>query len=48
LREVIDIFTQACSGLEHAHQKEIVHRDIKPSNLMLIHNGDEGVIVKAS
>ncbi|MDP3511078.1 MAG: protein kinase [Candidatus Melainabacteria bacterium] len=46
LREVIDIFTQACSGLEHAHQKEIVHRDIKPSNLMLIHNGDEGVIVK--
>lgn len=46
LREVIDIFSQACSGLEHAHQKEIVHRDIKPSNLMLIHNGDEGVIVK--
>ncbi|MBP9092202.1 protein kinase [bacterium] len=46
LREVIDIFSQACCGLEHAHQKEIVHRDIKPSNLMLIHNGDEGVIVK--
>lgn len=46
LREVIDIFSQACSGLEHAHQKEIVHRDIKPSNLMLIHNGDDGVIVK--
>lgn len=46
LREVIDIFSQACSGLEHAHQKDIVHRDIKPSNLMLIHNGDAGVIVK--
>ncbi|CAN5510977.1 hypothetical protein BH11CYA1_BH11CYA1_14620 [soil metagenome] len=46
LREVIDIFSQACSGLEHAHQKDIVHRDIKPSNLMLIHNGDQGVIVK--
>jgi serine/threonine protein kinase len=41
LREVIDIFSQACSGLEHAHQKDIVHRDIKPSNLMLIHNGDD-------
>jgi len=46
LREVIDIFSQACAGLEHAHQKDIVHRDIKPSNLMLIHNGDEGVVVK--
>ena len=46
LREVIDVFSQACSGLEHAHQKDIVHRDIKPSNVMLIHNGDAGVIVK--
>jgi len=35
LNEIIDIFSQACAGLEHAHEKNIVHRDIKPSNLML-------------
>ncbi len=37
VREVVDIFIQACAGLHHAHQKNIVHRDLKPSNLMLIH-----------
>ncbi len=31
----IDIFMQACEGLEHAHSKGIVHRDLKPSNIML-------------
>ena len=25
----------ACEGLKHAHEKELVHRDIKPANLLL-------------
>ena len=26
---------EACEGLKHAHEKELVHRDIKPANLLL-------------
>ena len=30
----------ACNGLKHAHEKELVHRDIKPANLLLGENQD--------
>jgi len=30
----------ACEGLKHAHEKELVHRDIKPANLLLGENQD--------
>jgi serine/threonine protein kinase len=33
--ELIDIFSQICKGLAHAHSKGIVHRDMKPSNVMV-------------
>ncbi|MDZ4833588.1 MAG: serine/threonine-protein kinase [Candidatus Melainabacteria bacterium] len=44
---VIDIFSQACDGLQHAHSKGIIHRDLKPSNIMLIKtsSGEERVKV---
>ena len=31
----VDILTQVCAGLHHAHQLHIVHRDLKPENVML-------------
>jgi tetratricopeptide (TPR) repeat protein len=31
----LGIFRQACKGLAHAHDQNIVHRDIKPANMML-------------
>jgi serine/threonine protein kinase len=30
---------QAASGLQHAHQRNIIHRDIKPANLLLDRSG---------
>jgi serine/threonine protein kinase len=37
--EAVDIFSQVCSGLEHAHQKGIVHRDLKPANIFMLPDG---------
>jgi len=35
LPRVLRLMEQVCSGLEYAHQRNVVHRDIKPANLML-------------
>ena len=31
----LGVFRQACLGLGHAHQHNVVHRDIKPANIMI-------------
>jgi tetratricopeptide (TPR) repeat protein len=31
----LGVFRQACLGLTHAHQHNVVHRDIKPANMMI-------------
>jgi serine/threonine-protein kinase len=37
--EVVELGTQVCAGLKHAHDQGIVHRDLKPSNLMIMKDG---------
>ena len=34
-RQRLDLFTQVCRAIQHAHQKGIIHRDIKPSNVLV-------------
>ncbi len=31
----LDYLEQVCSGISHAHKKNVIHRDIKPQNLLL-------------
>ncbi len=32
----LDLFIQACEGVQHAHQKAIIHRDLKPANILVV------------
>jgi serine/threonine protein kinase/formylglycine-generating enzyme required for sulfatase activity len=35
LRARLDLFLQACAGIQHAHERGIVHCDVKPANLLV-------------
>jgi WD40 repeat protein/TPR repeat protein len=36
IRERLELFIQACEGVQHAHQKAIIHRDLKPANILVL------------
>ncbi len=33
--ERLELLSQVCEGVQHAHQKAIIHRDLKPSNILV-------------
>ena len=35
LEQLLRLFIDVCSGVQHAHQKGIIHRDLKPSNIIV-------------
>lgn len=35
VRERLELFTQVCRAVQHAHQKGVIHRDIKPNNVLV-------------
>ncbi len=39
LEEALDIIVQIATGLQKAHDKQIIHRDIKPANILLSNDG---------
>ncbi|HXX46230.1 MAG TPA: serine/threonine-protein kinase [Candidatus Acidoferrales bacterium] len=36
IRDRLELFIQACDGVQHAHQKAIIHRDLKPANILVV------------
>ena len=41
--ERLELFTDVCRAVQHAHQKGIIHRDLKPSNVMVTMHDDKAV-----
>src|SRR5215475_2098868 len=41
---VIDIISQACRGLQAAHERGLVHRDMKPSNIFVMDDDSVKII----
>jgi non-specific serine/threonine protein kinase/serine/threonine-protein kinase len=35
IRARLDLFIQACEGVQHAHLKAVIHRDLKPPNILV-------------
>jgi tetratricopeptide (TPR) repeat protein len=36
IKQRLNLFIQACEGVQHAHQKAIIHRDLKPRNILVV------------
>lgn len=47
-KQLVDIFTQILTGVQHLHKNNILHRDLKPSNILLHKNNSDQYIVKIS
>src|SRR5580700_2184665 len=41
--ERLNLLTQICSAVQHAHQKGIIHRDLKPTNILVELHDDKPV-----
>ncbi|MBL8824015.1 MAG: protein kinase [Planctomycetia bacterium] len=43
-KTALNIVVQACKGLQHAHERNMVHRDIKPANILVDKGGQVKIL----
>lgn len=41
LTRLVDLVSQACAGIAHAHDAGVIHRDVKPENIVLVSRTDD-------
>jgi serine/threonine protein kinase len=46
LRQRLELFTQVCEAVQHAHTKGIIHRDLKPGNILVSRGDDDRPLAK--
>ena len=44
VERTIDIISQACRGLQAAHERGLIHRDLKPSNIFIMEDDSVKII----
>jgi len=44
VERIIDIISQACRGLQAAHERGLIHRDLKPSNIFVMEDDSVKII----
>lgn len=44
VRQRLELFSDVCAAINHAHQKGIIHRDIKPSNVLVSIDGEKPLV----
>ncbi len=43
-RQLIELFHEICSAVQHAHSRGIVHRDLKPDNILITKEGKPKIL----
>jgi predicted ATPase len=44
LEAILDIASQVCTALDHAHAHGVIHRDLKPENVLLLPDGSAKLV----
>ncbi len=44
VRQRLELMTEVCDAVQHAHQRGIIHRDLKPGNILVDENGHPKVL----
>lgn len=39
IRDILELTSQLCDAVEHAHQRGVIHRDLKPTNILMDESG---------